>query len=100
MADNDLAGRSQSGRARTLEAFFAMLALMKTRGGVEKGLGITLAPTDIVVAPFGKSGTTWLQQIAHSLRTRGDMDFDEIWREQITKQLDFEDYASMIETLR
>jgi len=34
--------------------------------------------TDIFISPFHKSGTTWLQQIVHSLRTRGDMDFDEI----------------------
>ena len=32
------------------------------------------------MTPFGKSGTTWLQQIAHTLRTRGDMDFDDISR--------------------
>ena len=30
-------------------------------------------PTDIVITPFGKSGTTWTQQIFHTLRTRGDM---------------------------
>jgi hypothetical protein len=53
---------------------------MATPDGVGKGLAIILDPTDCVVAPFGKSGTTWLQQIAHSLRTRGDMDFDDISR--------------------
>jgi hypothetical protein len=68
------------GRATTLDAFQAKLAAMNTREGVEKGLAITLAPTDIVITPFGKSGTTWLQQIAHTLRTRGDMDFDDISR--------------------
>jgi hypothetical protein len=35
-------------------------------------------PTDVVIAPFGKCGTTWLQQIFHCLRTRGDTDFDDI----------------------
>lgn len=35
-------------------------------------------PTDIFISPFAKSGTTWTQQIVHSLRTRGDMDFREI----------------------
>ena len=37
-------------------------------------------PTDVFITPFGKSGTTWLQQIVHGLRTRGDMDFDDISR--------------------
>ncbi len=37
-------------------------------------------PTDVVITPFGKCGTTWLQQIFHTLRTRGDMDFDDISR--------------------
>ncbi len=35
-------------------------------------------PTDVIISPFGKCGTTWLQQIFHTLRTRGDMDFDDI----------------------
>ena len=34
--------------------------------------------TDIFVAGGPKTGTTWLQQIVHQLRTGGDMDFDEI----------------------
>lgn len=37
-------------------------------------------PSDVVIAPFGKSGTTWLQQVFHTLRTRGDIDFDDISR--------------------
>jgi hypothetical protein len=37
-------------------------------------------PTDVIITPFGKCGTTWLQQTFHTLRTRGDMDFDDISR--------------------
>lgn len=37
-------------------------------------------PTDVIISPFGKCGTTWLQQIFHTLRTGGDMDFDDISR--------------------
>ncbi len=37
-------------------------------------------PSDIVISPFAKCGTTWLQQTFHTLRTRGDMDFDDISR--------------------
>lgn len=36
--------------------------------------------SDVIITPFGKCGTTWLQQTFHSLRTRGDMDFDDISR--------------------
>ena len=36
--------------------------------------------TDIIITPFGKSGTTWTQQIFRTLRTRGDMEFDDISR--------------------
>lgn len=59
-------------RERT-EPLFAM-------EGIKKGLALKLRPTDVVVTPFGKSGTTWTQQILHTLRTRGDMDFDDISR--------------------
>lgn len=37
-------------------------------------------PTDLFISPYAKCGTTWMQQIVHSLRTRGDMDFDDISR--------------------
>lgn len=35
--------------------------------------------TDVIISPFAKCGTTWLQQIVHGLRTRGDMDFADIY---------------------
>ena len=38
------------------------------------------APDDVIISPFGKSGTTWLQQMFHTLRTRGDEDYDDISR--------------------
>ena len=44
------------------------------------GLTYQAQPSDLFITPFGKCGTTWLQQIVHSLRTRGDMDFDDISR--------------------
>ncbi len=42
--------------------------------------GYRARPSDIVISPFSKCGTTWLQQSFHTLRTRGDMDFDDISR--------------------
>lgn len=36
--------------------------------------------TDVIITPWSKSGTTWLQQIVHGLRSGGDMSFDDISR--------------------
>ena len=44
----------------------------------DHGLAFQPKPTDIIITPYSKSGTTWLQQIVHALRTRGDMDFEDI----------------------
>lgn len=41
---------------------------------------LSLRPDDVVISPYGKCGTTWLQQIFHCLRSGGDMDFDDISR--------------------
>ncbi len=35
-------------------------------------------PSDVFIATFAKSGTTWMQQIVHGLKTRGSMEFREI----------------------
>ena len=50
----------------------------RTSESKERAVSFIPEPTDIFISPFAKSGTTWLQQIVHSLRTRGDMDFREI----------------------
>lgn len=44
----------------------------------ERGLDFQPKSSDIIISPYAKCGTTWLQQIVHGLRTRGSMDFDEI----------------------
>ena len=46
----------------------------------ERGKSFQPRPSDVIITPWSKSGTTWLQQIVHSLRTDGDMDFDDISR--------------------
>ena len=67
-------------RARSLAELGEKLGGMFDDEVRAKGLATELRPTDIVVTPYGKSGTTWTQQIVHTLRTRGDMDFDDISR--------------------
>lgn len=37
-------------------------------------------PTDVIITPHAKCGTTMLQQMFHQLRTGGDMEFDDISR--------------------
>ncbi len=44
----------------------------------EHGSSFQPRSSDIIISPYAKCGTTWLQQITHGLRTRGSMDFDEI----------------------
>ncbi len=39
---------------------------------------IVIEPDDIVISTYAKSGTTWLQQVVHQLRSGGDMTFEEI----------------------
>jgi len=35
-------------------------------------------PGDVVISTYPKCGTTWMMQIVHGLRSKGDMNFDEI----------------------
>jgi len=46
----------------------------------ERGKSFRPRPDDVILSPWSKSGTTWLQQIVHGLRSGGDMDFDDISR--------------------
>lgn len=64
-----------------------MREMAALRGRMFDPAGITASlasyrarPTDVILSPFRKCGTTWLQQAFHTLRTGGDMDFDDISR--------------------
>lgn len=68
-------------RARSLEEFGRISGKLSTPE--ERAAGIASyrpRPSDVVITPYGKCGTTWTQQIFHTLRTRGDLDFDDISR--------------------
>lgn len=62
------------------DAFVARMVHLGTAEGFTRGVAFRPQPTDVIISPFGKCGTTWLQQVFHGLRTRGDMDFDDISR--------------------
>jgi hypothetical protein len=71
---------TQPARATSVETLNAKFAAMFSEEIRQQGLALKLRPSDVVITPFGKSGTTWTQQIVHCLRTAGDMDFDDISR--------------------
>jgi hypothetical protein len=56
------------------------MARLVSPEGYHAGLAFVPRPTDVIIAPYPKCGTTWLQQIVHSLRTGGDLEFDDISR--------------------
>jgi hypothetical protein len=65
-------------RATSLEELGEKAARLVSPDGRAAGLAFVPRPDDVVIAPFPKCGTTWLQQMVHSLRTGGDLDFDDI----------------------
>ncbi|MEM7335431.1 MAG: sulfotransferase domain-containing protein, partial [Chloroflexota bacterium] len=58
-------------RPTTLEEYNSRFDGLVTEHGRNIGLNFQPDPTDIIITPYAKSGTTWLQQIVHGLRTRG-----------------------------
>lgn len=65
-------------RATSVSELLNIFANFRTSEGEAYGLAYQPDPTDIFVMTPAKCGTTWTQQIVHSLRTRGSMDFEEI----------------------
>ena len=66
------------GRPKSVAEFRASQKSMPFDMLLQTLSGFQPRPTDVCVATFPKSGTTWAQQIVHGLRTRGSMDFEEI----------------------
>jgi hypothetical protein len=68
-------------RARSLAEFGALAGKIFAPDEIAASIAAYRPrPTDVIITPYGKCGTTWLQQIFHTLRTRGDFDFDDISR--------------------
>jgi hypothetical protein len=65
-------------RATNLEELEIILSRLFTQESRQRGLAFRPSTSDVIISPYAKCGTTWLQQIVHGLRTRGSMDFDEI----------------------
>jgi len=75
-----MSGTMRKTRPTNLKEMRERQAKMFTKEEFAAGMALKLRPTDVVITPFAKCGTTWMQQIVHTLRTRGDMDFDDISR--------------------
>lgn len=71
---------SQPKRATTIAEFGALMGRFTTPDTSAGHAPLQPRYTDIIISPYGKCGTTWLQQVFHTLRTGGDMDFDDISR--------------------
>ncbi|MGI9336623.1 MAG: sulfotransferase domain-containing protein [Gammaproteobacteria bacterium] len=56
----------------------ARLQRFRTDASREAALAFRPRPHDVFIATYAKSGTTWMQQIVHCLRTGGDMGFAEV----------------------
>lgn len=65
-------------RAHSIAELQERLSLFFTEEGYASGLAFTPKASDVLIATYPKCGTTWMQQIIHGLRTRGDMAFSEI----------------------
>lgn len=65
-------------RATTIDDMGDRLSRMMSDESRARGLAFQPRPSDVIISPYAKCGTTWLQQIVHSLRSGGDLDFGEI----------------------
>lgn len=59
-----------------------------TKDGLAAAQAFQAQTDDVFISTYPKTGTTWLQQICHQLRTGGHLDFDEISEEQIVPWLE------------
>lgn len=65
-------------RPKNLDEMKAVLGELWTDESSAYAASFVPRPTDVIINPFAKSGTTWTQQIVYGLKTRGSMDFEEI----------------------
>jgi hypothetical protein len=65
-------------RPRTIAELRTRLPLLHSRESLARARDFRARPTDVFIVTYPKSGTTWMQQIVHGLRSGGSMDFAEI----------------------
>jgi len=65
-------------RAHSMNEFLQIMERFLSKESLENCYSFKPSSTDVIITTYPKSGTTWMQQIAHCLRSHGDMTFDEI----------------------
>jgi hypothetical protein len=68
----------QLSRPRSIAELRVRLPLLHSQESLARARAFVAQPGDVFIVTYPKSGTTWLQQIVHGLRSGGSMDFDEI----------------------
>lgn len=65
-------------RPATIEELQERLTWFRSNDSVAAAKNFRPRESDVFIATYPKCGTTWTQHIVHTLRTGGDLDFDEI----------------------
>ena len=65
-------------RATSVSGIRERMANFQSAEGARHCAAFRPRADDVIIATYPKSGTTWMQQIVHALRTGGEMDFEEI----------------------
>ena len=66
------------GRATNLDELRSLLQDLFPNGSQDNDAFVP-RPTDVIISPTGKSGTTWLQQMVHSIRSDAEQDYEDIY---------------------
>lgn len=75
-----MSNQELSTRPTSVKEMLKRMENFSTPEGWQRGLDYKANSSDVFIVTPPKCGTTWMQQIAHGLRTRGSMNFDEICR--------------------
>lgn len=63
---------------QTIDEMKTCLGQLLTEHSLDQAKAFEALASDVFVVTYPKSGTTWMQQIVHGLRSGGDMNFGEI----------------------
>ncbi|MGH1419830.1 MAG: sulfotransferase domain-containing protein [Hyphomicrobiaceae bacterium] len=65
-------------RPHSISELRTAMRKLVTPESFERGLSIEVRPSDVFISPYAKCGTTWLQHVAHGLRSNGSTAFGEV----------------------